>query len=123
MLRPVAVQVVEAHCPTQRGGGTAERLQLGPTSKAPATPLVSVSSIVTAAVQDWFNPWLQQLEQARASVRGWRTLKKDDEMWGSDEDGDEVNGELKDTGYLDGDAQTEVGDVGCEKIWCSWVCF
>ena len=114
---------MEAHCPTRRGGGTAERLQLGPASKAPATPLVSVSSVVTAAVQDWFNPWLKQPEQARASARGWRTLKEDDEMWGSDEDGDEVNGELKDTGYLDGDAQAEVGDVGCEKIWCSWVCF
>ena len=50
-------------------------------------------------------------------------MKEDDEMWGSDEDGDEVNGELKDTEYLDGDAQAEVGDVGCEKIWCSWVCF
>ena len=46
-------------------------------------------------------------------------MKENDEMWGSDEDDDEVNGELKDTGYLDGDAQAEVGDVGCEKIWCS----
>ena len=31
-------------------------------------------------------------------------MKEDDEMWGSDEDDDEVNGELKDTKYLDGDA-------------------
>ncbi|WKA06367.1 hypothetical protein VitviT2T_024270 [Vitis vinifera] len=103
-LRPVAVQVVEAHCPTRRGGGTAEQLQLGPASRAPTMPLVSVSSVVTAVVQDWFNPWLRQPEQACASACGWRTLKEDDEMWGSDEDDDEVNGELKDTKYLDGDA-------------------
>ena len=63
LLRPVAVQVVEAHCPTRRGGGTAEQLQLGPASRAPTMPLVSVSSVVTAVVQDWFNPWLQQPEQ------------------------------------------------------------
>ena len=50
-------------------------------------------------------------------------MKEDDEMWGSDEDGDEVDGELKDAEDFDGDAQAEVGEVGCEGIWCSWVCF
>ena len=78
LLRPVAVQVVEVHYPTRCGGGTAERLQLGPASKAPATPLVSVFSVITAAVQDWFNPWLQQPEQGTRECawvadleRGW----------------------------------------------------
>ena len=44
-------------------------------------------------------------------------------MWGSDEDGDEVDSELKDKEDFDGDAQAEVGEVGYEGIWCSWVCF
>ena len=48
------------------------------------------------------------------SAHGRRTLKEDDEMWGSDEDC-----ELKDTEDFDGDAQAEVGEVGCEGIWCS----
>ena len=32
-------------------------------------------------------------------------MKEDDEMWGSDEDGDEADGELKDTEDFDGDAR------------------
>ena len=36
-------------------------------------------------------------------------MKKDDEMGDSDEDDDEVDGELNDIEDFDGDAQAEVG--------------
>ena len=49
-------------------------------------------------------------------------MKEDDEMGDSDEDDDEVDGELNDTEDFDGDTKAEVGEVGCEVVWSSWAC-
>ena len=49
-------------------------------------------------------------------------MKGDDEMGDSDEDDDEVDGELNDTEDFDGDTKAEVGEVGCVVVWSSWAC-
>ncbi|RVW68888.1 hypothetical protein CK203_062941 [Vitis vinifera] len=54
---------------------------------------------VTVVVQDRFSQRFRQPEKARASARGRRISKEDDETWNSDEDDDEVDGELNDRGF------------------------
>ncbi|RVX08330.1 hypothetical protein CK203_017616 [Vitis vinifera] len=114
-----ALELLLLHCSSQRLGVTSPPIsmatrRIAADSKAPlrwltpcriTKPSRTNDTDVTAAVQDRFYPWLRQPEQARASARGRRTLKEDDEMWGSDEDGDEADGELKDTEDFDGDAR------------------